>query len=124
MNDTTEVQFKIEPINEDYDPSDDRWLDQVNELVNDLQSDVGNVHKEVQAVEGKKGGVEALILALGSAGAITAAVDMFKTWISRDQSRELEISVERGGEVQTFRVSGSRMDKDDIRNFMESAFKN
>lgn len=123
MNDTTEVQFKIEPINEDYDPSDDRWLDQVNELVNDLQSDVGNVHKEVQAVEGKKGGVEALILALGSAGAITAAVDMFKTWISRDQSRELEISVERGGEVQTFRVSGSRMDKDDIRNFMESAFK-
>ncbi len=123
MNDTTEVRFKIEPINEDYDPSDDRWLDQVNELVNDLQSDVGNVHKEVQAVEGKKGGVEALILALGSAGAITAAVDMFKTWISRDQSRELEISVERGGEVQTFRVSGSRMDKDDIRNFMESAFK-
>ncbi len=122
MNDTTEVRFKIEPRNDDYDPSDDRWLDQVNELVSDLQHDVGNVHKEVQAVEGQKGGVEALILALGSAGAITAAVDMFKAWISRDQSRELEISVERGGEVQTFRVSGSRMDKDDIRNFMESAF--
>ena len=118
-----EVRFRIDPINQDYDPSDDRWLDQVNELVSDLQRDVGNMHKEVQAVEGKKGGVEALILALGSAGAITAAVEMFKAWISRDQSRELEISVEHGGETRTVRVSASRMDKDDIRNFMESAFK-
>ena len=124
MNDISEVRFNIAPFNESYDQNDHRWLEQVNDLVCDLQHDVGNVHTEVHSVKGMKGlEVEALILALGSAGAITAAVDMFRAWISRDQSRELEISVEREGETQTFRVSGNRMDKDDIRKFMESAFE-
>jgi len=123
MNTNSEIKFQISPINDDYDPNDDRWLDQVNELVYDLQKEVGDVHQESTAVEGKKGAVAALILALGSAGAIKAAVDMFKTWLDRDQSRELIITVERNGEIETFRVSGNRMDKEDMRLFMEAALK-
>jgi hypothetical protein len=121
MNSISDFRIQIEPVNEDYDPSDERWLDQVNELVDDLERDVGKVDKVEPALKDKKGGAEALILALGSAGAITAAIDMFKAWISRDQHRELVLSIERKGETQTFRVSGNRMDKNDIRQFLESA---
>lgn len=123
MNTSSEIQFQISPINDDYDPNDDRWLDQVNELVYDLQKEVGDVHQESTAVEGQKGAVAALILALGSAGAIKAAVDMFKTWLDRDQSRELIITVKRNGKTETFKVTGNRMDKEDMRSFMEAALK-
>jgi len=123
MNANAEVQFQISPVNDDYDPNDDRWLDQVNELVFDLQKEVGDVRQESTAVEGKKGAVAGLILALGSAGAIKAAADMFKTWLDRDQSRELIITVKRNGKTETYKVTGNRMDKDDMRMFMEAALK-
>ena len=120
---TDKLEISIMPINEDYDPSDDRWLDQVSELVNDLQQDVGKVSKEVQTEEGKKGGVEILKMILDSKDIFSAAADAFKTWISRDQKRELEISIQRGKKTLKYRVSSNRMDKDDIRNFMEMALK-
>ncbi|MBN2343845.1 MAG: hypothetical protein JXX29_13455 [Deltaproteobacteria bacterium] len=121
MTENTALEFVITPVNDNYDPSDDRWLDQVTGLLNDLQAEVGDVRKEVTPQDGKKGGFEAIILALGSAGAISAAVEMFKSWISRDKRRELEISIERDGKKETYRISSNRMDKDDIRFFMEKA---
>jgi len=72
-------------------------------------------------VEGKKGGVEAIILALGSAGALTAAVDIFKAWILRDRSRNLTLKITTPEGVQEWVVSGNAMDNDVIEKFMQTA---
>lgn len=58
------LEIIIEAHNENYDESDDRWIEQVDELILDCQKEAGEVRKEVQAVEGKKGGVEAIIHSL------------------------------------------------------------
>ncbi len=123
MSDEPQVRFRIEPSNADYDPNDDRWIDQVNDLVNELQSEVGEVHKEQTAVSGMKGGMEVLELILGSVDVVSSAVDMFKAWLSRDQSRSLEITIERDGKKETISVSGNRIDKEDMMKFMEAAFQ-
>ncbi len=123
MSDEPQVRFRIEPSNADYDPNDDRWMDQVNDLVNELQIEVGEVHKEQTAVHGMKGGMEVLELILGSVDVVSSAVDMFKAWLGRDQSRSLEISIERDGKVEKIAVSGNRIDKEDMMKFMEAAFQ-
>ncbi len=118
-----QIEFIIQPLNEDYDPNDDRWINQVNDLLMDLQRGVGNVRKEVSPIPGKKGGLESLILSLGSGELITAAIEAFKAWINRDKNRILEISIMRDGKEEIYRVSSNRMDKADIRNFMNAAFQ-
>ncbi len=123
MSDEPQVRFRIEPSNEDYDPSDDRWIDQVNDLVSDLQSEVGEVHKEVEAVEGKKGGMEVLELILNSVDVGGHAVDMVKAWLDRDKSRVMELSIMVDGKEKKIKVSGNRVSKEDLMVFMEAAFE-
>ncbi|MFW9780638.1 MAG: hypothetical protein ACFFE8_17480 [Candidatus Heimdallarchaeota archaeon] len=86
-NKNIDLEIVLDIQSDSFDPSDDRWIAQINELYRDLQSGVGNIRKEVLPQEGRRGGVETIILALGSAGAITAAVEIFKAWLGRDQSR-------------------------------------
>jgi hypothetical protein len=119
----SKIEIIIEAHNENYDESDDRWIDQVDELIADCEREAGEVRKEVQAVEGKKGGVEAIILALGSAGALTAAVDIFKAWILRDRSRNLTLKITTPEGVQEWVVSGNAMDNDVIEKFMQTALE-
>jgi hypothetical protein len=45
-----------------------------------------------------KVGVEAVILALGSAGAITAAVEALRLWLARDRDRRVQLSWSVGGQ--------------------------
>lgn len=72
-----------------YDADDDRWVDQVAELRRSLRSETGAVQPAPAAVPGMKGAVDQLILALGSAGAFTATVEMLRVWLARDRTRSL-----------------------------------
>lgn len=121
MPDPPRVDFTIEPSTTEYDPSDDRWLSQVSNLYTDLENHVGTLRHEVTPVAGQRGGVEGIILALGSAGAIGAAVEVFKAWLSRDRSRSLKLSIASGGEKRQIVVTGKGIGSDDIRRFMEEA---
>jgi len=111
------IEIIIEPHNDDYDPSDNRWLAQVNDLVSDCEREVGEVRKNVTPVEGQKG----VILTLGSAGALTEAVDIFKGWIARDRNRSLKLKITTPEGVQEWEVSGNAMDKEVIEQFMKAA---
>ncbi|MFP5319336.1 MAG: effector-associated constant component EACC1 [Acidimicrobiia bacterium] len=84
-------ELVLEPQSGRYDPDDERWREQVGQFVDALRREVGGVRRERTAVEGTKGSVETLIVALGSAGAFTAAVEFFRSWIGRDKSRSLDI---------------------------------
>lgn len=119
-------EIRIEPGSDKFDRNDSNWMEQVDSLYSDLRQEVGKVSMKVQPVEGHKGGVDpaSIILALGSAGAITAAVQMFQAWLSRDRTRSLTLSVSKGGEEQTITVSGKGMNEAVITELMEAGLSN
>ncbi|HEX6596429.1 MAG TPA: hypothetical protein VF045_05810 [Acidimicrobiales bacterium] len=114
-------ELVLEPQNDRYDPDDERWRNQVGEFVDALRREVGGVRRERAPVEGAKGSVETLVVALGSAGAFTAAVEFFRAWIGRDRSRSLDIcwSAEQG----QCRVSirGDAVDQETLQVVAEAA---
>jgi len=113
-------EIRIDASSEKFDPNDSRWMEQTDSLYVDLNADVGKLRKEVQPVEGRKGGVEAIILALGSAGAFTAAVQIFRAWLERDRTRVLTLSIIKDGKEQSVTVSGKGMDGAAIQKLMEA----
>jgi hypothetical protein len=106
------VEISIQPSSEAYDPNDARWLSQVQNLLSGLQANVGAVRKEVTPVAGQKGGTVEIIVALGSAGAITAAVEVFKAWLNRDQTRTIEITTTVNGVKKKKKITGTNISKE------------
>ena len=87
-DDSGELIFK--PANKLFSDSDERWQAQVQTLLQDLRA-TGQVKQQVKPVEGMKGGVAEIILALGTSGALSMAVMAFKAWLARDQNRSIVI---------------------------------
>ena len=106
------VLLSIEAVSGRYnDPSDKRWVDQVVDLVDQLRADVGGVRRRREVDPGQKGGLDTLVLALGSAGAFQAAVAIFRAWLARDRSRRLKLVVTDAEEREhSFELSGDSID--------------
>ena len=104
------VELRLEPVSERFDASDDRWLDQVAGFVTELQDGVGGVTRQREPVEGTKGALDSILLSLTSAGALTAAVELLKAWLSRDRSRSVKVSWTADGSVQQLELAGSQVD--------------
>ena len=100
------------------DDGDERWRQQVQSLIKELK-DIGRVSRvEAPAQQGKKGvELAQIILALGSAGALTAAVQIFKAWLDRDQNRSLRI---RAG-AKTLVVEGEKISEATLREALQAA---
>lgn len=118
-----QLDIKIVPGSDAYDPNDYRWIQQVNELLELCQREVGDVRKEETSVEGKKGGFADIVIALGSAGVFTAAVNVFKAWLSRDQTRSLAIEFHDGGKLQKIEVSGKNFSQEMLDKYMQLALE-
>jgi hypothetical protein len=86
------LELRLGPGTDRYDPADERWLRQANDLYADLRGELDGVRKESVPVPGSKGAVESMVLALGSANAFLAAVQCFRAWLQRDRTRHLEIT--------------------------------
>jgi Effector Associated Constant Component 1 len=104
------VELRLEPVSERFDAVDDRWLDQVAGLVSELQDGVGGVSRRREPVEGTKGALDSILLSLTSAGALTAAVELIKAWLTRDRSRSVKVTWAADGSVQQFELAGSEID--------------
>ena len=100
----------LEPRTDRFDPDDDRWRSQVSDLVNGLDAEVGGIRREAERVAGAKGAVDTVILALGSAGAFTTAVEFLRAWLHRDRTRRLDLSWEVDGRTERVTVSGNAVD--------------
>ncbi|HEY5552211.1 MAG TPA: hypothetical protein VIK52_09990 [Opitutaceae bacterium] len=116
-------EIVIQPLSSAYDPGDARWETQVQGLLDSLKSNVGEVRKEVTPVAGQKGGIVEIIIALGSAGAITAAVQVFKHWLDRDTTREIKITTKVVGGKKTTRISGKNISKELLSEALGHASK-
>lgn len=101
----------LHAVSSAYDPEDDRWRSQVSELYQGLDAEVGDVRREYSPVEGTKGGVATVILALGTAGAFTAAADYLRAWLGRDKSRRLEMSWTVDGRREDITITGDAIDE-------------
>jgi hypothetical protein len=110
--DEAEVELVLEPRTDRFDPDDERWREQVSLLLQELQREVGGVTRRTEPVAGTKGGAEVVIMALGSAGAFTAGLEMLRSWLGRDRSRKLDVSYTIDGRTETVSISGDAIDKD------------
>jgi len=104
-----------------YHRDDPKWLDQVSHFFADLRNEVGGVKRQTKPAQGQKGTVETVILALGSAGAFAAAVDVFKAWLARDRSRCLQIVLtDRQGRHRKVEIKGDAVDNKTLREVTET----
>ena len=117
------VELVLVPATEKYEPHDERWRSQVAALCSELRQNVGDVRLETTPSAGEKGLTSEIILALGSSGAISAAVDVFRLWLERDKSRSLEIAWTEGNLRRTVAIKGTDIDKDTFTEFAKAAVR-
>jgi hypothetical protein len=98
------LQVTIAPSSDKYDEHDDRWRDQVADLVRNLRVNTDDaLSVEKHNVPGTKGAAAELILALGTSGVVTASVEVIRMWLARDRTRSIELTyVTAEGETRTF----------------------
>jgi Effector Associated Constant Component 1 len=107
---------ELRPRSDRFSPDHPNWTAQVNTLWEGLEDAAGTVRRELVPVPGQKGGGETIILALGSAGAISAMVEVIKAWLSRDRGRSLELtSLTDGQGRRTITVHGDQVSDATIR---------
>ncbi|MFF3275871.1 hypothetical protein ACFYWU_33770 [Streptomyces chrestomyceticus] len=109
---TTGLEVTMYPGSSRFDPEGQSWRDQVVALHTTLREEVGAVTRRGVPEPGQKGTVEATLLALGSSGALTAAVACFKAWLARDKTRTLTVTwTDDMGAEQRLHVTGDNIDQ-------------
>lgn len=109
------VEVELIAESDRYDVEDTRWSEQVALLLRDLRLEGAGVRVVSTSAAGSKGGVETVILALGSAQAFTAAVKVFKAWLARDRTRSLSILVQEGNTRRQLVIKGVDLDREGFR---------
>jgi hypothetical protein len=79
------------------------------------------VRREADARTGQKGAVETVILALASAGSVTAAVQCLRDWLTRDRTRVVEIAYTVDGREERIALRGTHIDDETARQLTEIA---
>jgi len=113
-------EIVVEPRNDEYDPDDEGWRDQVAALYSDLDDSVDTVRRG-SPVAGAKGAVDQLVIAMGSAGVFTAAVDCLRAWLGRDKDRRIDLRWTQGGEERSVTLTGEAVDNETMRELAKAA---
>jgi Effector Associated Constant Component 1/Putative prokaryotic signal transducing protein len=98
-----------------FSDEDDRWRQQVGDLHREmLSADVGAAIHRVPEPE-SKGTIDQLVVALGSAGVFTTAVEVIRAWLARDGSRNIRLDYFEDGSLHSLELTGSRLDDETLR---------
>ena len=114
------LDIAIRPRSDDYDPDDDRWRDQVGALIGELRGQL-EVEQRSTSVDGTKGGVDELIVALGSAGAFTAVVECLRAWLRRDRNRCIDVRWDDDGTEHFVTLTGAAIDRESVQEIAGAA---
>ena len=114
------LELVVEPRSDDYDEADDRWRAQVGTLYEEL-ADRADTYRRGSSVPGTKGTVDQVILALGSSGALTAAVECFRAWLQRDKSRSIDVRWDEAGVERHVTFSGDNVDTATVKEIARAA---
>lgn len=113
-------EVAVEPHNDQYDPDAEGWRDQVATLYADLDAQVDTTRR-ARPVEGAKGAVDQLIVALGSAGVFAAVVDCLRAWLGRDRDRRIDVRWVENGEERSVTLTGEAVDARTVREIAKAA---
>jgi hypothetical protein len=102
-----QIELELEPLSTRFGPHDDRWLDQIAGLTDELRSDVGGIATRRTSATGTKGAASTVVLSLASAGGLSAAAELIRSWVGRDRTRSVKVSWHESGEIQTIELSSS-----------------
>ena len=114
------LELVVEPRSDDYVSSDDRWRAQVGSFYQELAAQVDTFQRN-RSAPGTKGTVDEIILALGSSGALTAAVECFRAWLQRDKSRSIDVRWDEDGVERRVTFSGENVDTATVREIARAA---
>ena len=114
------LELVVEPRSDDYEAADDRWRVQVGTLYQELADRV-DTYRRGRSVPGTKGTVDEVILALGSSGALTAAVECFRAWLQRDKSRRIDVRWDEEGVERHVTFSGDNVDTATVKEIARAA---
>jgi len=110
------VTVELTPHSDRFSQDHPSWATQTTTLWEALEDAGGSIRHKVVRTPGTKGGAETIVLALGSAGAVTAMVEVIKAWLGRDRSRYLEIStVDEVHGRRAITVRGEQVDTATLR---------
>jgi hypothetical protein len=115
------VEVQISARSSAFAEGDPRWHRQVAELLTQLNAGAVPIRKEGVGNAGEKGGAEAIILALGSAGAISASVTIFKAWLGRSADRSVKISGKVGDRNVDLEITAQNIDEKTLRQALSLA---
>jgi hypothetical protein len=76
---------------------------------------------DVEVTQAVAKGVDAIILALGSAGAITAAVEALRLWLARERGRRVQLSWTVQGERREVELAADRLSEAGARELLLAA---
>ena len=109
------VNIALMPVSGRYDSDDNRWREQVADLVRDLRVETESLTVKRTPVPGTKGSLDQLILTLGSAGVFTTALDVLRIWLGRDKTRSVDLTYrDREGQEQHFSVTAQHADRETL----------
>jgi hypothetical protein len=119
MVEATEIELVLEPQHPSLD--DERFGKQIVDLTNALKLEVGGVSTRTVAEHGKRGGLPEIILALGTSGAIGAAVAVMKLWFDKDKARKIVIKVRRKGKTREVEISADAANVGELEKLLVAA---
>ncbi|MDR7275995.1 effector-associated constant component EACC1 [Catenuloplanes atrovinosus] len=109
-----DILLSVDARSDDYDPDDERWRRQVAGLHTELDT-VADVRRSARPVPGTRGAVEQVIIALGGAGAFTAAVECLRAWLARDRGRRVDLRWNDNGVERYVTLTGQDVDAEAVR---------
>jgi len=115
------VQLTVEASSDVLSADDDRWIDEVERFHRELEDQLGRdvVRRETTPQPGMKGGLESVIVSLGSAGAFAAAAAVFHDWVGRAGDRSITMRIG----TQVVKVSGKNVNDATLLDSLRTAMK-
>jgi hypothetical protein len=106
------MEIELDVFSERFDPHDDRWLDQVAQLVTDLRREVGEAGRHADPSPGMKGSdFGPIVVYLSSAGAFMAVAEVLKAFINRDRGRSIRATRRVNDHLEQIEINGSNVEQ-------------
>lgn len=119
------VVLRVAPAEDEWGGKTDKWRSDAHELKQVLDVHLGEAVRPPTPNERHKGiDVLAVIVALGSSGALTAAVEAFRVWLGRKPDRrKLVVTYEVDGRENSLTVDAENVDSGDLAAVVASALE-
>jgi hypothetical protein len=110
------------PGDRELEPGDGAWPRDLAELHQGLRAYEIDVRDRAgQPVPQHKGTVAEIVVALGSSGAIGAAMAVLQSWLNQRSTRTMAITIEQDGRKTVYEIQAEGVSQDAVRDALLAA---